>query len=73
MGNKGTKHPFKSILFTGLISIMPTISTTGKVFNVIKEGTIRSNNFIEYIRQMIKYMKSNMKIESKEIGFVLDN
>ena len=52
---------------------MSTISTTGKVFNVIKEGTIRSNDFIEYIRQMVKYMKSNMNIENREIGLILDN
>ena len=72
-GNKGTKQPFKNILFTRSISIMSTISTTGKVFNVIKEGTIRSNDFIEYIRQMVKYMKSNMNIENREIELILDN
>ena len=38
-----------------------------KSFNVIKEGKIRSNDFIEYIRQIFKYMKSNVNIEKEKL------
>ena len=62
--NNGTMQPSKNNLFNGSISIMSTISISDKVFNAIKEGAIRSNDFIKYIRQIIKYMKNDMNIET---------
>ena len=72
-GMRGVKQPFKNIQFSGLLSIMSTISITGLSYNFIKEGTIKAHDFVEYINQMIEIMKSSWDIRNEEIGLILDN
>ena len=70
---RGVKQPFKNIQFSGSLSIMSTISITGLSYNFIKEETIKAQDFVDYINQMIEIMKSSWDIKNEEIGPMLDN
>ena len=72
-GIKGVKHPLKNIEFSGSLSIISAISTAGKTYNLIKEGTIKAHDFIEYMKQLVNTIKESWDIKNEEIGLILDN
>ena len=72
-GVKGIKKPLNNIKFSSSLSIISTISTTGKWYNYIKVGTIKASDFIEYIGKMVETMKGTSQIENNQIGIILDN
>ena len=67
------KHPLKNIEFFGSLSIILAILTAGKAYNLIKEGTIKTHDFIEYMKQLVYTIKESWDIKNEKIEQILDN
>ena len=69
---KGEKQPIKNINFANSVSIISAITSRGSSFNALKKGTWKSNDFKEFVKDIIN--KLNLwGYASNKIGIILDN
>ena len=63
----------RSILFKDSASIISLISTDGWSFSAVRFSTINSSSFIEYLRDLKKFINSKWKIQNRRLILLLDN
>ena len=70
---KVKRAEFKSITFAGSISIISAISSDGWSFSSIQSTTINSENFVEFLKDLKKFIETKWKIQNRRVIIWLDN
>ena len=69
---KSEEGVLTNVKYSGTISIISCITDTGRKFNATVRGTINSQVFLDYFKELMNFMKNQQKDQSK-ILILLDN
>ena len=69
----GVPTPIKSIIFAKLVSVISAITTEGLSFWCIRSGTTDSAIFVDYLKDLFKYLITHSKFKPARMFVILDN
>ena len=69
---KGEEGVLTNVKYSGTISIISCITDTGWTFNATVRGTINSQVFLDYFKELMNFMKKQ-QIDQSKILILLDN
>ena len=70
---RGKEQIIKSICFRNSWTFVTAITSTGGVIAAKRVGTITSEHFIEFLAELIRFIKEKEKVETKDCLIILDN
>ena len=70
---KGKEQIVKNICFRNSWSLVTAITSTGSVFAAKRVGTITSIMILDYLRELVRFIKESEKVETRHYLIILDN
>ena len=70
---KGRKQIIKNICFRNSCSLITAILTTGGVLAAKSTGWINSSIFIDFLKELVKFIKDKEQFEQENYLIMLDN
>ena len=69
----GVPTPTKSIIFNKSVSVIAAITTEGLSFWCVRVGTTDSSIFIDYIKDLLKFIEIHSQLKQEKMWIILDN
>ena len=70
---KGKEQIIKSIWFRNSWSLVTAITTSGGVIAAKRNGTMSSDDFIDFLRELVRFIAEKERVEPNRCLFILDN